>query len=163
VLTPDEFRRSLDAFPLEYQAIMDRHVLVAGRDPFGGCRVDRQDLRRACEIQARGHLIHLRQGWMEAGSHAHALGALVVRSAAPLRALLSNVAALHGAPAATDADLSDFAAREAAMPAGVVVAVLALEHAGHDAEPGAAALLPEYLEASERLWRFVDAWKSRRS
>ena len=30
VMTPDEFRRSLDAFPLEYQAILDRHVVIAG-------------------------------------------------------------------------------------------------------------------------------------
>ena len=30
VMTPDEFRRSLDTFPLEYQAIIDHHVVIAG-------------------------------------------------------------------------------------------------------------------------------------
>src|SRR5690606_13812811 len=29
VMTPDEFHRSLDAFPVEYQAIIDRHVVIA--------------------------------------------------------------------------------------------------------------------------------------
>src|SRR4051812_30091630 len=39
LLTPDEFRRSLDAFPLEYQAIVDRHVVIAGRPPLAGVQV----------------------------------------------------------------------------------------------------------------------------
>ena len=66
ILPEQEFRRSLDAFPVEYQAILDRHVVIAGRDPFVGCEINREDLRRACEVQARSHLIHLRQGWIEA-------------------------------------------------------------------------------------------------
>src|SRR5262245_14003468 len=50
LLTPGEFRRSLDAFPLEYQAILDRHAIIAGRFPFDGCRVGDVDLRRAVEV-----------------------------------------------------------------------------------------------------------------
>jgi hypothetical protein len=160
LVTPDEFRRSLDAFPLEYQAILDRHVLIAGRSPFAGCLVDRDDLRRGCEIQARGHLIHLRQGWMEAGAHPHELADLVARSAAPLRVLLTHVASLQGAPGDSVEDLAAFAEREAGMPGAVVRAVLALEHAP-DHAPDAARLLPEYLTAAGRLWSFVDAWNPR--
>jgi len=62
VLTPEEFARSLDAFPLEYQAILDHHVVIAGTNPFVGVQVSADDLRRACELQAKAHLIHLRQG-----------------------------------------------------------------------------------------------------
>ncbi len=69
VVTPDEFRRSLDVFPLEYQAILDHHVVIAGTPPFDGVRIDRAALRRACEVQARGHLVHLRQGWIQAAGH----------------------------------------------------------------------------------------------
>jgi hypothetical protein len=160
VLTPEEFGRSLDAFPLEYQAILDRHVLIAGRDPFAGCRIDPADVRRACEAQARGHLLHLRQGWMEAGSHDHDLAHLVARSAAPLRSLLANVARLQGAPAGTDEELATFAEREVRMQGALVRSVLALD--GTTAPPpGAAALMPQYLEAARSLWAFVDAWKSR--
>src|SRR5689334_13828795 len=36
VMTPDEFHRSLDTFPLEYQALLDHHVVIAGRAPFEG-------------------------------------------------------------------------------------------------------------------------------
>src|SRR6187455_1499781 len=51
-----EFGRSLDAFPFEFGSIMANHVLVSGPDPFAGLQVDPDDLRRACEMQARSHL-----------------------------------------------------------------------------------------------------------
>ena len=65
VLGADEVRRSLDAFPLEFSQMIARHVVVAGEDPFAGLEVADADLRRACETQARSHLLHLRQGFIE--------------------------------------------------------------------------------------------------
>src|SRR5215472_3852480 len=65
VMTPDELHRSLDAFPLEFRAMVDQHVLIDGTDPLADLHIDPADLRRACEIQAKGHLVHLRQGWLE--------------------------------------------------------------------------------------------------
>src|SRR5690348_188413 len=38
-----EFDRSLDAFPLEFDAIIARHEVVAGRPPFEGAAVDVAD------------------------------------------------------------------------------------------------------------------------
>jgi hypothetical protein len=160
VMTPDEFRRSLDAFPLEYQAMLDRHVLVDGHDPFGGCAIQRDDLRRACEVQARSHLLHLRQGWVEAAGHPERLADVVRRSAEPLRALLANVAHLQGAEITSADDLARFVEREAGMSADLVRAVLALE-AAPDEDRQLASRLPEYLTAAERLWAFVDGWRSR--
>src|ERR1017187_5191725 len=66
IMTADEFRRSLDTFPIEYQTIMDAHVVIDGHPPFDDTKISLPDLRRACEVQARGFLIHLRQGWMNA-------------------------------------------------------------------------------------------------
>jgi hypothetical protein len=159
MITAEEFRRSLDAFPLEYQSILDRHVVIAGRTPFDGARIAPEDLRRACEVQARGHLIHLRQGWMEAGSHDHLLAVLVARSATPLRGLLTNVARLHGSTAATNDELAAFAEREIGMSGAVVRGVLALDGVA-EPRPQTAELLPPYLDAAGRLWALVDAWKS---
>jgi hypothetical protein len=158
VMTPGEFRRSLDAFPLEYQAILDRHAVIAGTPPFAGVSVDREDLRRACEIQARGHLIHLRQGWIQSGGHQSHLIDVLVRSAAPFRALLSNVARLHGAPHETEADLGAFAQTVIGMPSDVVAHVLDLEiHPEHGRK--ALSHLSGYLAAAEQLWNFVDSWR----
>jgi hypothetical protein len=160
VMTVDEFTRSLDAFPLEYQSMLDGHVVITGQPPFGAARIDAQDLRRACEAQARSHLIHLRQGWIEAGAHESDLTNLVVRSAAPFHVLLANVARLHGAPHETLDELDAFAERTIGMPAGIARAILDLN--AH-AENGRAvrARLAEYLLAAERLWNFVDTWRAR--
>lgn len=158
LLTPDEFRRSLDAFPVEYQALIDAHVVVAGVPPFNDAPVSLDELRRGCEIQAKGHLLHLRQGWVEAAGHDEELAEIVARSAPPLRALLSNVARLTGARVA-DEQAALAGAREAGLPLPLIAEILALED---DAEGARAALvhLPAYLDASERLWAFVDRWRS---
>lgn len=159
VMSVDEFRRSLDAFPLEYQAILDHHEVIAGRSPFGDIRVAPADLRRACEVHARGHLIHLRQGWMQAAGHREELGELIEQSSAPLRALLTNVARLHDSAATSDDDLAGFAAQTIGMPADLVRAVLALQ-TQPESRMRLTSRMPEYLTACERLWTFVDAWRA---
>jgi hypothetical protein len=159
VLTPDEFKRSLDAFPLEYQAIVDRHVLIAGRDPFAGVTTNPEDLRRACEVQARSHLIHLREGWLSAAGHRDDLAEMIEASAAPLRALLANIARLQGEPSSTVDELTRIAEVSAGMPPDLVRAVLGLETAPEQSH-ALVGRLREYLEASERLWAAVDAWRS---
>ena len=46
----------------------------------GPCsRASRASLRAACEVQAKSHLIHLRQGWIENVGHDDRLAALIVR------------------------------------------------------------------------------------
>jgi hypothetical protein len=159
VITPDEFRRSLDTFPVEYQALIDSHTVIDGVSPLAGVEINRDDLRRACEAQARGHLIHLRQGWIETGAHHHGLGDLICRSAAPLRQLLRNLARLQGETIGDDQALAAFAERMAGMPASLVVAILDLERAPQKSH-ALVARLPEYLAASERLWAVIDAWRA---
>ena len=158
LLTAAEFRRSLDAFPVEYRAMVERHVAIAGRPPFADIVFSTEHLRRACEVQAKGHLIHLRQGWLEAAGHDDALAELVARSAGPLAALLANVARLHGAASADRAESARTGARLAGLPESLVHDVLALEDAP-EASRELVRRLPEYLDASERLWAFVDDWQ----
>ena len=156
VMTPDEFRRSLDTFPAEYQALLDNHVVIDGTSPLEGVTIARDDLRRACEAQARGHL---RQGWIESAAHHHGLADLIARSSAPLRQLLRNLARLHGESPADTAALAAFAERTAGMPASLVSSILDLEHAPHRGHT-LVDRLPEYLAASERLWAVIDAWRA---
>jgi hypothetical protein len=155
LITPDEFRRSLDAFPLEYQAIIDRHVVIAGQPPFDDLVVEPSHLRRACEVQAKSHLIHLRQGWIDAAGHDEDLAGVIVRSAGPLHALLSNVARLGGARGHDDLALAG--AKLAGLDESLVRDVLAVE-AAPDRAHHLVRRLPDYLAATERLWSFVDAW-----
>ena len=157
VLTPGEFARSLDCFPLEYQSILDAHVVIDGVPPFAGLQVPVDELRRACEAQAKGHLIHLRQAYLEAGGHTTLLAGKVAASAAPLRALLMSVARLSGAPPATNADLAAFAASPVGMPRDLVERILKLETDPSESVQ-VARRIAEYLAAAERLWLFVDSW-----
>jgi hypothetical protein len=156
LLTPSEFRRSLDTFPVEYQALLDRHTVIAGDPPFAGLVIDRDNLRRACEVQARSHLLHLRQGWIECSGDDNRLAALIVRSSPALGALLSDVGRLL--VPASDADALAGAAA-AQLDVDLVGAIVALDSAPERA-PHLVRRLPDYLALSERLWTFVDTWTS---
>jgi hypothetical protein len=91
-----ELARALDAFPLEFSEIIATRHLIAGTDLFDQVAVASEDLRRTCEVQARGHLVHLREGYIEAAGDDGAVARLVSASAVPFRALLANVARLDG-------------------------------------------------------------------
>ena len=160
LMTPHEFHRSLDTFPLEYQSIIDRHVVIAGDPPFTGVSVPVDQLRRACEVQAKGHLIHLRQGWLEAAGHGERLQRLAAQSAGPLRLLLMNVARLDRTAPTTGADPAQAGATLAGLPGALIERILKLEDAT-DRPAVTADDMREYLAASEKLWAFVDAWHGR--
>ena len=92
ILPETEFRSSLDAFPLEYGEIIRAHERVHGSDPFDGVTIAPADLRRACEAQIKSHLVHLREGFLEAGGDPTAIGNVVAASAPAFVALLRHVA-----------------------------------------------------------------------
>jgi hypothetical protein len=159
VIATSEFARSLDAFPIEFGAIIARHAVVAGADPLDGLAVGTDDLRRACEVTARSHLLHLREGYLEAGGNPSAIHELVVRSATPLMALLINLARIDGAATATPQGLAAYAERMIGR-AAAIGDVLALT--GNQAPAvDAARLYPAYLDAVERLTAYVDRWSAR--
>jgi hypothetical protein len=158
ILPAEEFRRSLDAFPLEYGEIIRAHERVFGPDPFEGASIPREDLRRATETQIKGHLVHLREGFIESRNKPHRVAALVTSSAAAFAALLRHVAQLTGAAAGSRSDATLEGARVAGIPEGVVRDVLALERPGNIPTADAARLFPQYLAAVEQLAKAVDAW-----
>ena len=158
VIARDEFARSLDAFPIEFGAILARHALVTGVSPFDRLAVKTDDLRRACEVQARSHLLHLREGYLETGGNPSAIHALVARSAPPLMALLVNVARIDGVDAHTAAALAAYAER-AVGRAAALGDVLNLAD-GRVPAGDAARLYPAYLDAVERLAAYVDRWST---
>jgi hypothetical protein len=159
VIASDEFARSLDAFPIEFGAIIARHAVVTGADPFDGLAVGSDDLRRACEVQARSHLLHLREGYLEACGGPSAIHELVVSSAAPLTALLVNLARIDGTAAGTPGELAAYAER-AIGRAAALADVLALADGAVQATD-AARLYPSYLDAVQRLVAYIDRWRTR--
>ena len=145
ILTHDEFRRTLDVFPLEYGDIIAHHTVIVGSNPFAGIAVPEADLRRGCERQAKSHLIHLREGFLETRGDPAGIARMIAASAPAFRALLQNLERLE--PGAIErAGISDELPREVSAAGDATIA-----------DPS--ALLSRYIAAVERLWQYVDAWR----
>jgi hypothetical protein len=130
-----ELARALDAFPLEFSEIIATRRLIAGNDLFQQLAVAAEDVRRACEVHARGHLVHLREGYIEASGDEGAVARLVSASTVPFRALLANVARLDGSTVDELMKMLD----------------LSYQTKG----------FPDALRAAERLAEYVDRWNTK--
>lgn len=158
ILPEDEFRGSLDAFPLEYAEILRAHEVLFGNSPFDGAAIAHADLRRACETQIKSHLVHLREGFIEAGGVPRTIADLVIASAPAFGALLRNVARLNGSTTGDRAAAAREGAGAAHLPDNVVAQILTLEQPSALKATDAARLYPEYLAAVEQLARYIDGW-----
>jgi hypothetical protein len=154
-----EFERSLDVFPLEFGAIIADHTVVAGASPFEALAVNPVDVRRACEVQARSHLLHLREGYLETAGRADALSVLVVESAPAFGGLVSSLARLERPADTIDiAGAARHAERTLGVAPGAIGAVVALIGQQEISSAQAEQLFPPYLAAVERLVAYVDGW-----
>lgn len=163
MLASGEFERTVDIFPLEYSSILADYKVVRGQDPFQGIAISSEDIRRATEGQAKSHLIHLREAFLESHGETTRVGRLIAASAAPLRALLTNIARLADSGlAATPSDeaLAEMAKTRIGVSASLIREVLASSAGGRSAIADPSALLAHYIEASQQIWEYVDRWRS---
>jgi len=158
MLSTSEFMRSLDVFPLEYGEIIRAHVLVFGTDPFADASIAPDDLRRACELQAKSHLVHLREAYIESGGHPSEVSDLVRGSAPAFTALLRNVARLNGVTTDGRDEATRAGAKSVGIPEALVTDMLTMERSTMTT-PNLSQLFPEYLAAAEQLAHAVDRWR----
>jgi hypothetical protein len=163
LLTDHEFMRTLDVFPLEYGNIIASHVVITGDEPFANAHVSAADRRRGCEHQAKSHLVHLREGFLETGGDARDVAALIAASAPAFRSLLLNLAQLDldrpNAAVLHDHELAAVTEQTIGVPGVLVTEILTSPATlGTVADP--MALLSRYIDASERIWAFVDRLRS---
>ena len=64
VFADQEWRDSADAFAIEHEDIRESHRVLAGRNPWTGLTVRREDVRRQLEHELIGKLVHLRQAYV---------------------------------------------------------------------------------------------------
>jgi hypothetical protein len=159
LLTRSDFARSLDAFPVEYGEIIAHHQVVFGNDPFDGLAIAPEDLRRACEVQVKSHLLHLREDYLESAAHHGEIEALVRESAPGFAAVLRHLARLDGAPVDGRAQVVHYATRRFHLDSHVVGDLLALADPDGPSSVDAVKLFPRYLTAMETLADFVDSWR----
>jgi len=167
MLSSDELRRTVDIFPLEYASIVADYTVVRGSDPFKGLVIHVEDVRRAVEGLAKGHLIHLREAFLESHGETTRIARLIAASAAPLRALLTHIARLPEAPQAvmdlttpSDESLAKLAEVRMGVPGSIVRTVLASSAGGYSTIADPSHLLGSYIEASQKIWEYVDRWRS---
>ena len=110
------------------------------------------DLRRACEAQIKSHLVHLREGFIEAGGDPANIASLVAESSRAFTAPLRHVAVERRD--GTGACRSRTGARAAGIANGIVGEMLALEQqaAMHSAIPPALPRLRRRRRATGALW-----------
>jgi hypothetical protein len=161
IVAAHEFERSLDAFPLEFGAIIADHSVVAGSNPFESLTVDDADVRRACEVQARSHLLHLREGYLETGGRSDALALLIVESAPAFAGLVASLARLERASSADVLAAARHAERTIGTGPDSISAIVSLVGVHEISSAQAEQLFPPYLAAVERLVAYVDGWSAR--
>jgi hypothetical protein len=158
VLSESEWQSSADAFAIEYEDIRAASRLLAGRDPWPGIAVQREDVQRQLEHELVGKLVRLRQGYVGVLGDAGRLTALVAGSTSGFLTMLRTTLRLAGTPVpATPAEIVLAAAAVVGFPAKDLADVVAhvegrtpLRLAAHD--PRAAA----YLEAVAKAADYVN-------
>jgi hypothetical protein len=111
MMTDQEWRESSDAFPMEYEDIREAHQLLAGREPWSGITVRREDVRRQLEHELMGKLMHLRQAFAAYWNDSKRLADVVRETRSSFLAMLRAALRLAGrtAPSAPDALVRDAA------------------------------------------------------
>jgi len=158
IVAKDEFARALDVFPLEFGAILSAYRVAYGPDPFEGLSVEPTDLRRACEVEARGFLLHLREGYIESEGEPSAVSSLVAASAPALRALIVNLSRLDGM---RESSPSEYVQRTLGGSHGRSIAAVIGLIDSPMVTVDAARAFREYLAAAEALVSYVDRWTPR--
>jgi hypothetical protein len=158
VFSETEWRASSDAFAIEYEDIRGAYRLVAGRDPWPGITVRREDIQRQLEHELLGKLVRVRQGYIGTQSHGGQLTEVVAGSASGFLTMLRTTLRLADTPVpATPAELVLAAAAIVGFPAGDLADVVAHVEgratlALHPHDPRAVA----YLEAVARTADYVN-------
>jgi len=104
ILAEREWRESADAFAIEYEEIRHAHRVLAGRDPWVGISVRREDLRRQLESELMGKLVRLRQAYAAFRGDPRRLTQVIAASTAGVLTMLRTALRLAGrtAPAAPE-------------------------------------------------------------
>jgi len=167
LLSPEELRRTVDIFPLEYATIVADHAVIRGSDPFTGISIHVEDIRRAVEGLAKSHLIHLREAFLESHGETMRIASLISASAAPLRGLLTHIARLPEAgteaaatAAPSDESLAAMAEQKMGISAALIRTILAASAHGQSTITDPSHLFGPYIDASKRIWEYVDRWRA---
>jgi hypothetical protein len=104
---------SADVFPIEFHEIIQRHIVLAGRDLFAAIRVDDAYLRLQCERELREKLLRLEEAYIEAQERSKDVARVMMESYSAFAAIFRGCLTLLGGepPLATHDVVLAFCAR----------------------------------------------------
>ena len=144
ILVESEIAGASDAFPLLYDEIKQRHILLVGRDPFATVEVHDTHRRLRIEQELREAQIRLRRAVTDAFGAREASGGAVVRTIKQVRAPLHALLALKGI--ACEPDLPSVVAKIGEIYAVDVTPLRAAREAPDVAHAALVALLTKTID-----------------
>jgi predicted nucleotidyltransferase len=96
IVEEDFFERAADAFPMELDDARRVHRTLRGPDLLTAVRIDRAQLRRQCEQEARGKLARLRARYLDAAARPADVEELLTRSLTSFLVILRHLLHLRG-------------------------------------------------------------------
>jgi predicted nucleotidyltransferase len=158
VLSRDDLYRSLDVFPIDWFEMKGTRVVLYGDDPLSSIELEKEDMRKQLEFEARAKLIRLRQAYIRDLGNEKALVSLAFRSLPSFLSLFKAALFLKGCEipktsesvieAAIEAFSLDREGLEWGLKARSGIAKKAKE------------MFPSYLRSIEQFVYFIDMWKA---
>jgi hypothetical protein len=149
----------LDAFPIEFLDMQERHRMLLGPDPFAGLHIERHNLRLQCEQELRGKLMKLRQSYVESASSPADLEGILSVAVSSIAVLVRALLRLGGGdPIGATAEVLEraqarFSVSTAALRKAAQLKQGVIRLAGFDLE----ALYYEVMGEVQELVKVVDA------
>lgn len=158
VMRPEMMTSALDSYPLEFLTMQAGYRVLYGEDPLRNLVIDREDVRRQCERDLRGKLLHLRAGAIDCGGKRRQMAALIRASLPAMTAILQGLLFVAGKPHALVGTALEDAGRDAfELDVGLFHELYRLRYEkqvpGRDTLEG---LLVRYLRELERLVLWAD-------
>jgi predicted nucleotidyltransferase len=96
-LTKEYISSSLDAFPFEFFEMKMNYQCIYGEDVLDGIEIKKQHLRLQCEREMKGHLLHLREGYLSTAHVPKRMRSLIVESLRSFKTIFSGLLRLKEA------------------------------------------------------------------
>jgi hypothetical protein len=95
---PEFITDSLDTFPLEFMDMRSKYEVLYGIDPLKDLAFSKTDVRKQCERELKGKLLHLRAEYIELRNDIKLLAGLITRTIDTFRSVFSGALFLKDAP-----------------------------------------------------------------
>ena len=155
-MTRSQIEKSLDAFPIEWLDIRERHLLLEGEDVVAGLDVPRTYLRLQCEHELRGKHIQLRQALLLEAKHPQVLARTLAAAASSLATLFRTLLRLEGeAPPAESARVVERVCDVFKLDAGAMLIPHLVRYGGRS--PKGDEVAPQYRRFLAELDRLIAA------